>query len=139
VGWGSLPRGSVRGDLARCREALVGWTMRKGRDNDHRCAEGSNMDIIEGPVKGETEVGSHCFALRWSLLWPRQWQRLGNDGGTAVQRRWRWTVRWVRKRGRERLNERRGVCWGFRGLHLEARAMCVGRGHGCARQLRGGE
>jgi hypothetical protein len=46
------------------------------------------MDMTEGSVKGETEVGSRCIALMQSLPWPRRWQRLDHDGGTTVQRQW---------------------------------------------------
>lgn len=44
-----------------------------------------DADVAEGPVKGETEVGSRRIVLRQSSPWPRRWKRPDDDCGTAVQ------------------------------------------------------
>jgi hypothetical protein len=43
-----------------------------------RCGWGRRL------LKGETEVGSQCNALRRSSQWPTRWQRPGDDGGTMM-------------------------------------------------------
>jgi hypothetical protein len=48
---------------------------------------GLDVDWAEGLVKGETEAGSRCTALRQSSPWPSRRQRPDDDGRTSGQRR----------------------------------------------------